>query len=87
MFFVDREHERQAAEKPSKDRVFPGSGESEVGLARHFREFCCAGGPESCSATDSRRDYAAAASSLGIRTTLYAAAAKVNIHSTSAVPR
>jgi hypothetical protein len=26
----------QAAENPSKDRVFPGSGEGEVGLARHF---------------------------------------------------
>ena len=66
---------------------FWGSDEGEVGLARYFREFCCVDGPESCGATDSWRDYAATASSLGIRTMLYAAAAKVNIHPTSAVPR
>ena len=56
-------------------------------FARHFLEFCCAGGLNSCRATDSGRDYAAAASSLEIRTTLYAAAANVNIQPTSAVPR
>ena len=56
-------------------------------FARHFLYFCCADGPDLCRATNSWRDYAAAASSLGIRTTLYAAAANVNIHPTSAVPR
>ena len=59
----------------------------ERAFARHFLDFCCASGPKLCRATDSWLDYTAAASSLGIRTTLYAAAANVNIHPTSAVPR
>jgi hypothetical protein len=66
---------------------FRGPAKVEGVFARHFLDFCCAGGPESCRATDSWRDYTAAARSLGIRTTLYAAAASVNIHPTSAVPR
>ena len=44
-------------------------------------------GEESCRGTDSWHDYPAAVSSLGIRTKLYAAAVKVNIQPTSAVPR
>jgi hypothetical protein len=72
---------------PRNTAYFLGLATAERGFARHFLDFCCAGGPESCRATDSRRDYAAAVSSLGIRTTLYAAAANVNIHPTNAVPR
>ena len=56
-------------------------------LACGFMDFCCAAGRESCRGTDSWHDYAAAVSSLGIRTKLYAAAAKVNIQPTSTVPR
>ena len=72
---------------PRKIVSFGGLMTMERAFVRHFLDFCCAGGPESCRATDSWRNYTAAASSLGIRTTLYAAAAKVNTHPTSAVPR
>jgi len=56
--------------------LFGGLMTMERAFTRHFLDFCCAGGPESCRATASWRHYTAAASSLGIRTTLYAAAAK-----------
>ena len=66
---------------------FGGLTKVEGDFATHSLDFCCAGGPKSCHATASWRHYTAAASSLGIRTTLYAAAANVNVHPTRAVPR